>query len=133
MHFKWGPDLATNIPALDDHHQGIFKCINDFCRKCDEDGGTEEVVALLDTLDNYAKKHFAYEEGLQRINNFPGIAVQQEQHANFIADLAELRKTLEISGPSKQLAVVTKGKLIRWLSHHIKTMDKEFMRYLDRD
>lgn len=133
MQIKWGPELTTNIPALDDHHQGIFKCINDFCQKCDEDGGIQEVTALLDVLDNYAKKHFAYEEGLQKINNFPGIEIQQEQHANFIADLAELRKTLEISGPSRQLAVVAKGKLIRWLSHHIKTMDKEFVHYLNGD
>ncbi len=132
MQFKWEPDLTTNIPALDDHHQGIFKSVNDFCQKCDEDGGPEEIMALLQVLDNYTRKHFAYEEGLQKINGFPGIGVQQEQHAYFLAELAGLKCTLETTGPSRQLAVLTKGKLIRWLSHHIKTLDKEFVDYLNK-
>ena len=130
MRFKWGPQLETNIPALDDHHRGIFDCINNFCDRCDHDGGTEEVVTLLDTLDRYARKHFAYEEGLQRINKYPGLAVQQEAHASFLADLTHLKETLESTGPTRQLAVATKGKLIRWLSQHIKTLDKEFVDYL---
>jgi len=132
MRFKWGLELETGIPALDDHHQGIFNCINNFCQKCDEDGGTEEIIAVLDTLHTYTRKHFNYEEGLQRINNFSGLGDQQEQHAVFLAELAELKGTLETTGPSKELAVITKGKMIRWLSHHIKTKDKEFVDYLSK-
>jgi hemerythrin len=130
MRFKWGKDLVTHIPALDDHHKGIFDAINKFCDRCDEDGGTEEVIELLDTLDRYTRKHFAYEEGLQRINNYPGLLEQQEHHASFLADLAELKRTLESTGPTRQLAVVAKGKLIRWLSGHIKTLDKDFVDFL---
>jgi len=131
MRFKWGAELVTSIPALDDHHKGIFDYINSFCDKCDEDGGTEEVMALLDTLDKYARKHFSYEEGLQKINNYAGLADQQEQHALFLADLAELKTTLETTGPTKQLALMAKGKLIRWLSNHIKGRDKDFVDYLN--
>ena len=131
MRFKWGPELATNIPALDEHHEGIFDCINDFFRKCDEDGGTKEVIALLDALDRYARKHFSYEEALQRMNKYAGLEDQQEQHAAFLADLAELKNILETSGPTRELTVVAKGKLIRWLSHHIKTRDKEFVDFLN--
>lgn len=132
MRFQWGPELETNIPALDDHHRGIFECINKFCARCDEDGGTMEVIALLDSLDQYSRKHFAYEEGLQRINNYPGLETQQEQHGSFLQDLAQLKGTLESTGPTRQLAVVTKGRLIRWLSHHIKTLDKDFVDFLNQ-
>lgn len=131
MRFKWGPELITNIPALDDHHQGIFNCIDDFFQKCDEEGGTKEVIGLLDTLDSYTKKHFKYEEGLQRMNNYPGLGVQQEQHASFLVDLAELRNAVETNGPTRELTMLAKGKLIRWFSNHIKSLDKEFVDFLN--
>jgi hemerythrin-like metal-binding protein len=131
VRFEWKKELETGIPALDTHHQGIFDCINSFLQKCEEGGGAEEVIALLDSLDSYSRKHFTYEESLQTYNKYPGLADQQKQHALFLADLAELRKTLETTGPTSELTLITKGKLIRWLSHHIKSMDKEFVDFLN--
>ena len=130
MRFIWGKELETRIPALDEHHQGIFRCINDFFQKCDEDGGTKEVIALLDTLDCYTRKHFSYEESLQKMNDYPGLERQQEQHGAFLTDISVLKNTLETTGPTRELTVIAKGKLIRWLSHHIKSLDKEFVDYL---
>ena len=130
MHFEWKKELETGIPALDGHHQGIFDCINSFFQKCDEGGGTEEIITLLDSLDSYTRKHFTYEEKLQEFNNYPGLGDQRKQHALFLADLAELKEKLEADGPNRELAITAKGKLIRWLSHHIKSMDKEFVDYL---
>lgn len=132
MAVKWSADLVTNIPALDEHHQGIFDCINNFCERCDQDGGTSELVALLDLLDRYTRKHFSYEEALQRMNNYPGLPVQQEQHASFLADVAELKRAVEADGPSRRLAATARAKLVRWLFHHIKTVDREFVDFLNR-
>jgi hemerythrin-like metal-binding protein len=131
VRFEWKKELETGIPALDIQHQGIFDCINSFLQKCDEGGGGDEIIALLDSLDSYTRKHFSYEENLQRYNKYPGLEVQQKQHALFLAELAELKKTLEISGPTGELTLITKGTLIRWLSHHIKSMDKNFVEYLN--
>jgi len=131
MPFKWGPDLITNIPALDAHHQGIFNCINNFCEKCDENGGTEEILEVLDVLDRYTRTHFGYEEVLMKINNYPGLGDQKEQHALFLGDLTALKATLQTEGPSRQLTLLTKGKLIRWLCHHIKTKDRELVDFLN--
>jgi len=130
MKFEWNKELETGIPALDSHHQGIFDCINSFFQKCDEGGEVEEIVVLFDSLDSYTKKHFSYEENLQRYNNYPGLAEQQKQHALFLAELAELRRTLETTGPTRELSLIAKGKLIRWFSHHIKSIDKGFVDFL---
>jgi len=48
----------------------------------------------------------------------------------FLNDLTELRTALEINGPTKELILLTKGKLIRWLRQHIGTMDKEFSAFV---
>ena len=130
MRFEWKKELETSIPALDRHHQGIFNCINNFFQKCDEGGGAEELIVLFDSLESYTRKHFSYEENLQRYNNYPGIDEQMKQHALFLSDLAELKRILETTGPTKELTMITKGKLIRWFSHHIKTLDKEFVDFL---
>jgi hemerythrin-like metal-binding protein len=130
VHFEWKKELETGIPALDSHHEGIFDCINNFFQKCDEGGGAEGVIDLFNSLDSYTRKHFSYEEKLQSYNNYPGLAEQQKQHAIFLADLAELKRILETTGPTKELTLNIKGKLIRWFSHHIKSIDKDFVDFL---
>src|SRR5690242_1873169 len=116
MNFEWEKVLETGIPALDAHHQGIFGCINEFFQKCSEGAAQDEVMALIDSLDNYSRQHFTYEERLQDMNNYEGLAEQKTQHALFLADVADLRKKLEVDGASSELALIAKGKLIRWFS-----------------
>lgn len=93
-------------------------------------GGVDEISELYDSLDGYMKRHFSYEEHLQKYNKYPGLAEQQKQHAMFLAELAEMKDTLAASGPSRKLTISTKGKLIRWLNHHINTLDREFIDFL---
>jgi hemerythrin len=130
MAVEWGKQFETGIPSLDTEHQDIIACINSFFAKCDEGGGIGEITDLFISLDNYTRKHFSYEENLQKYNNYPGLAEQQKQHAQFLADLGELKKTLETTGPTRLLTMTTKGKLIRWLNHHINSLDKEFIDFL---
>lgn len=131
MAVEWGKQLETGIPSLDNEHKDIIACINSFFAKCDEGGGVGEIIDLFASLDNYTKKHFSYEENLQRINNYPGLEEQQRQHAIFLADLGEMKRTLEASGSTVKLTLTTKGRLIRWLSHHINSLDKEFIDFLN--
>jgi hemerythrin-like metal-binding protein len=130
MAVEWGKQLETGIPSLDTEHQDIIQCINAFFDKCDEGGGVDEIDELYDSLDGYTKRHFSYEENLQKYNNYPGLKEQQNQHALFLAELGELKETLAASGPSRKLTITTKGKLIRWLNHHINSLDREFVDFL---
>jgi hemerythrin len=82
-------------------------------QKCDAGGESEEVIGLFNLQDSYTRKHFSYEENLQKYNNYHGLGEQQKQHTLFLAEQAELNKTLEENGLSKKLTLITKGKLIR--------------------
>lgn len=130
MNFEWKKELETGIDSLDSHHRGIYSRANTFFQKCEEGAGVDEIGALLDDLEKYAKMHFSYEEHLQHINKFSELKNQQTSHAMFLNDLTELRTALEINGPTKELILLTKGKLIRWLRQHIGTMDKEFSAFV---
>lgn len=123
--------METGIPSLDNEHKDIISCINSFFAKCDAGAGVGEILDLYNALDSYTKKHFSYEENLQRINSYPGLAEQQKQHSLFLADLAEMKQSLDENGSSIKLTVTTKGRLIRWLNHHINTLDKEFISFLN--
>ncbi len=84
----------------------------------------------MQTLDSYAKNHFSYEETLQQYNNYPGLTVQQEQHKLFLKDPAEVKITMEKDGPTRELVIAIKGKLIRWWIQHVRHLDRKFVDYL---
>ena len=130
MSFQWDKQVETYIPALDAQHKSIFEAINVFCEKCAGDTSPEEVLDLVEFVDSYARKHFSYEESLQQYNQYPGLEAQKEQHKIFLDEIAELKATLELSGPTKELAIKMKGKLIRWFNQHIKHMDVHFAEFL---
>ena len=131
MALEWDKQVETGIPALDSQHQGILECINAFSEKCASGSATtEEVLKLVEFMDSYARKHFSYEESLQQYNQYPGLNAQKEQHKVFLDEVAELKNTLELSGPTKDLAIMMKGKLIRWFIQHIKHMDARFSEFL---
>ena len=130
MAFEWDKQLETGIPALDSQHQEIFVSMNAFSEKCINGTSAEEVLKQIEFMECYARKHFSYEETLQQYNQYPGLNAQKEQHKLFLDDVVELKRMLELSGPTKELAIVMKGKLIRWFVQHIKHMDAHFSEFL---
>jgi hypothetical protein len=44
--------------------------------------------------------------------------------------MTELREKIQAGGPSSDCVIVLKGKLIKWLIHHVKNVDGELGAYI---
>jgi hemerythrin len=76
-------------------------------------------------LSNYVHSHFAEEEFLMRIHDFPGMADHIREHRSFTNRLHQLRKIYLDRDISRDLVVM----LREWLTHHVSQTDMEYVPY----
>jgi hemerythrin len=125
---SWSDQFSIGIPQVDAHHQHLFhlfnRLYNDFINKT----LSSEMNNHLDELIDYATYHFAAEEHWMKVNRFPNLKSQEQEHALFSRKVAEMAKSYETG--EKHLALETLSFLHNWLSTHILQSDVQFGRFI---
>ncbi|MCX7066578.1 MAG: bacteriohemerythrin [Methylococcales bacterium] len=125
---EWTEGLSVGIQEIDEQHKVLINLIN---RLFDETiinqaaiGVTEEI---LDELIQYTIVHFAVEESLFRIFDYPAIDTHMGHHADLKAQVLELQKKIK-----QGLAVNSELLLFlkKWLTNHILQEDKQYAPFL---
>lgn len=95
-------------------------------RICPVEGST--LVRCLDAFSHRAHQHFHREEEFMRVIGYPDYAPHTQEHAQLLAELAELARALKMRG-AVSLDPPTLGMLKTWLIGHILGEDKRFAAY----
>jgi len=130
MAIEWNEELATGSIEIDLQHRELFDRFGKFSAAFDNGTESQALLDLLIFLEEYAKSHFAYEEEIQVRYSFPGLAGQRKSHALFMEDIATLREKISNGGPTHELAITLKGKMIRYLIQHLRNDDRKLGDFL---
>jgi hemerythrin len=130
MAIEWQEELATGIGRIDAQHKEIFARFAAFSAACTTGCVKEELTNLIDFLEHYTRDHFSDEETSMREAEYPGLSIQQENHAEFLGDISELKRKIVDKDPDMAEILELKRLLIRWLIHHIKHLDMSFADFL---
>lgn len=130
MTIEWQEELATGIEHIDSQHKEIFARFAAFSSACTTGCAQEELTNLIDFLERYTRDHFSDEETSMREAGYPGLPIQQENHAEFLDDIAGLKRKIVDKEPDMAEILEVKRLLIRWLIHHIKHLDMSFAEFL---
>jgi hemerythrin len=130
MAIEWQEDLVLGIPEIDEQHQEMFRRFAAFSEACQEEQGRELLMELLSFMQLYAQSHFATEERLMAECAYPGLDEQKLHHAQFKRDLEEFAEQVSAGGPTQEMALSVKGKLIRWLIQHIRELDRQMVEFV---
>lgn len=130
MSIEWREELATGIEAVDEQHKGIFARFAAFSTACEGSCAKEEILNLLDYLEEYTRDHFRDEEAALQEADYPGLAIQKENHAIFMREIAELKGRVGASGAEMPEILELKRLLIRWLIQHIRNLDMAYVDFL---
>ncbi len=130
MAIEWQEDLVLGIQEIDEQHQEMFRRFAAFSDACQEEQGREQLMELLSFMQLYAQNHFASEERLMAEYAYPGVDEQKLHHAQFKRDLEEFAEKVSAGGPTQELALSVKGKLIRWLIQHIRELDRQMVEFV---
>ncbi len=130
MILKWDNTLAIGVTKIDNQHKELFDRMDQLIVAMREGKGRVGVIEKLDSLEDYAIKHFDEEEEIQRKNDYPQYSVQHFEHEKFKKELKEVRHIFETTGISAIFVINTQQKITKWWRNHISDLDKDLGEFL---
>lgn len=118
---QWSDTLSVGIEEIDQQHKILVRLVNDMHEAIQHKEGSATAKPILDKLIQYTIIHFAVEESLMRIFNYPDYEEHKKHHEELTREVITLRKKVR-SGEtaiSFQLMHFLQG----WLTRHILQED----------
>ena len=121
----WRSFYSVGHDGLDAQHQQILGIINELYKAMEDQSDQGVVEPLLNRLQEYTRKHFAYEESIMEECGFPGIEYHRELH-NSLRQRTDSLKA--------HVGLVLKADLLMflkdWWLGHIQDEDQHYRPYL---
>jgi hemerythrin len=78
---EWSDTLSIGVKEIDDQHRTLVDMLNKLNEAIHGGWGKEARREVIDTLIEYTRVHFATEESLMSISNYPNSKGHKKQHA----------------------------------------------------
>jgi hemerythrin len=125
---EWSDDLSVGIQEIDEQHKVLVNLVNEMhdAVKGHDAGG--HAMSVLDMLVDYTRIHFAVEESLMRIFEYPKYADHKQQHEQLLREVLTLRA--ELQSGKERIGLKLLHFLRMWLANHIQESDKDYTPYM---
>ncbi len=121
---EWSDALSVGIEEIDEQHKVLVDLVNRMHDAIHNRHGSDVVKGILAELADYTRIHFAVEESLMRILNYPGYEEHKEIHEELLQHVVELRDKVE-SGKTA-IGFELMHFLRNWLTKHIMEEDMNY-------
>ncbi|MCI9541387.1 MAG: hemerythrin family protein [Lachnospiraceae bacterium] len=125
--YEMKPEYFTGITLIDEEHKQLFAYANEAYDLLQEEfipDKYDRIVAILQELRNYTKKHFSDEEAYMESIQYKRIFTQKIQHQEFIDKLDNIDIDSIEAGENQDEAIIDILEfLTNWLIHHILELD----------
>ena len=119
--FEWKSEYAVNIGSIDAQHRNLFAMGRELYAAMSAGQGKSVLARILDRLVQYTTVHFAHEERLMQLHNYPGFAKHKAEHDALVKQVVAFQ--IEFNAGRAALAVPLLQFLKGWLENHIKGTD----------
>lgn len=119
---KWSKEFSVGIHEIDEHHRTLWECIASLEEAVIGRERWSAVHSALIRLAEFARIHFAVEESLMRIHDYPGLEEHIHEHWQFSEALKSLKKKALTADVSQEMIDFIRG----WLDEHVITSDKRY-------
>lgn len=121
---EWSDQLSVGIEEIDAQHQMLVELVNEMHDAIRNKHGSDVVHDILDRLTDYTRIHFAVEESLMRILNYPGYEEHHAQHLDLIDHVIQLQK--KVASGKTAIGFELMHFLKTWLTKHILEEDMQY-------
>lgn len=127
-YIEWSDELSVGIQEIDEQHQILVNLINILYEAIIRRTEEQDVGTILAELSQYTVIHFAVEESLMRIFDYPNYEEHKKIHQKLTTQVFELQNKFKYSQESISVEVL--HFLRHWLTDHIMGEDKKYAPYL---
>ncbi len=124
---SWSDDLSVGIEEIDEQHKVLVGLLNELNQAIRERHGNEVCIEILDRLVDYTRIHFAVEESLMRIFEYPDYENHKAEHEELVEEVLSMRR--EVVEDERKVSFKLLHFLKMWLTQHIMDSDKEYSQH----
>ncbi len=130
MAIEWRESLSIGVAEIDDQHKELISRFSALLKACETGQGIIELKKLMLFLNDYVIKHFNDEEGIQRVKKYPDYEAHRKEHLYFIEQIKALQAEVDQDGVAVHHVMEVNNMLLKWLIHHISTVDVALGKFL---
>lgn len=121
---EWSDALSVGIEEIDGQHKVLVDLVNKMHEAIHQRHGSDVVNSILSDLADYTRIHFAVEESLMRILNYPGYEAHKEIHEELLGAVVDLQE--KVATGKKSIGFELMHFLKTWLTKHIMEEDMQY-------
>jgi hemerythrin len=119
---EWKNEYSVGILELDKQHEDLIDCVTALEHAVPGTERRSAMQAAFEKLSGYVQVHFAVEESLMRIHDYPRIHEHINEHHRFSDQVQALREQAEHGDISTDMI-----RFLRvWLTTHVCTHDRGY-------
>jgi hemerythrin len=126
--FDWKPQYSVQITTIDGQHQNLFRIAAELYAAMSAGQGKAALSRILDRLVQYTQVHFAYEERLMRLCDYPDLAAHCAQHQALTRQVLAFQTDYDSGKVAMTVQLFTFLK--DWLQKHIAETDQKYAPYM---
>jgi hemerythrin-like metal-binding protein len=123
--FEWNPRYSVQIGSIDAQHQTLFHLAEELHTAMSVGRGKTALSRILDRLVQYTMVHFAHEERLMRLHDYPGLATHKAQQEALTQQVQQFQA--EFNAGKTTVTVQLMIFLRDWLTGHIAGSDQKYV------
>lgn len=122
---EWDDSIKIGLEEIDNQHHELVVIYNELCDAIEKGAGYAHTIQILRHLGHYTSVHFATEEAIMRMLEYPDYEAHKVAHDALISELRKLTESAATlpQGVNFQLLHIVK----QWLSKHIMETDAKFV------
>ncbi len=124
MFMEWEEGFSVNVDKFDEQHKKLINMINELHDGIVQGRAKALVGDILDQLIDYTEYHFAAEEDLMTLTEYPGKEDHIKEHWDLIYKVKDLKGDFESNERAMNVEVM--AFLVKWLTTHISVTDKMY-------
>jgi hemerythrin len=123
----WTNDLSVGIEEIDEQHKILFNLINRLYHGIVQQTDTVVIQEIFNELIQYTVVHFAVEESLMRIFDYPAYDEHRRYHEVLTKQVVDLHNKFTAAKVTVSMELLT--FLRKWLTNHIMVEDKKYTQF----
>jgi hemerythrin len=126
----WRDDFSVEIQEIDEQHKSLVSLINQLYEALSTKQHRDQVGEVLHELVNYTLTHFAVEEALMRLMQYPDYEEHKQSHDRIAHKVQQFHADFQQGKANVDMELLMFLK--EWLTTHIMDVDKRYAPHLKK-